>query len=310
MDTQILTDALRGLDTASFEWKFALYSKNKGRDGLELDWNLCGMQGIDEQTNKLREFLLKKPVAEKLVGPYSPFLSDKENIFAVSLEDEMLREQVSDILLSIQRGTYYSPEDFVTGVLPRPVGYAFYGENGEANEQILFMRRGNPFLTGSAAQLYTASGDEVAPCGQPVLRFASAVDFLVIGDACYILSNSVGKDLALEDRHFAIAAKRLESLVEADIISDMELLEKAAYTSKNARKFEDFDKAVLEHIVNMAVNAREDFLLTYGVTITADGKMDTRDPEQCELIIDLLCCRSCIDPLGRLAVGKDITPRE
>lgn len=308
MDTTKLIEALRDVDVDALDWKFALYSKSKGRDGLELEWNLCKMRGIASQANRLKEFLLKKPVAEKPVLPYSPFLSDKENICALDIADEMIRDQVSDITLSIQRGSYCPPEDFVSGVLPKTIGFAFYGES-ETGEQVLIMRRGNPFLTGSTAKLYTAAGDEVVACEQPVIKFAMAVDFLMIGGVCYLLSSSIEKDLALENRYFAIAAKRMEAVAEAGIASDYELLEKAVMTTKNARKFIDFDKDILEHVVRLPIAQREDFLITYGITIDHNGNMDTSDPEQCELIIDLLCCRSCIDPLGRLSVGSNIIPR-
>jgi len=63
-------------------------------------------------------------------------------------------------------------------------------------------------------------------------------------------------------------------------------------------------------VVDRHAVGREEFLATYGVTIDYDGRMDTSDTEQCELMIDLLCCRSCLDPLGRLAVGSNITVRE
>ena len=41
MDTQKLTEALRNLKPEALEWKFTLYGKSKGLDGLELEWNSC-----------------------------------------------------------------------------------------------------------------------------------------------------------------------------------------------------------------------------------------------------------------------------
>ncbi len=75
-------------------------------------------------------------------------------------------------------------------------------------------------------------------------------------------------------------------------------------------KFIGFDKKVLEYIVRLPIVEREEFLSTYGVTIDRNGNMDASDPDQCELVIDLLCCRSCLDPLGRLSTASNITPRE
>ena len=314
MNTTTLTEALRTLDIGALNWKFALYGTHKSRDGLELEWNRCAMRELENQIQAVREYLLKKPVAEKPVVPYSPFLSDKENIGALEKTDVSIREQLADILINIQHSQSYAPEDFLSGVLPKTVGYAFYGERkGEdekVSEQVLFMRRGNPFLTGAAARLLIGTGDELAPCDKPILKLATSADFIMIGDACYFLSSAIEKDFAMENRHFAIAEKRMALVAEADIISDYEQLEKTVMTAKNARKFLDFDKKILEHIARLPIVEREEFLSTYGVTIDHTGRMDTSDSEQCELIVDLLCCRSCLDPRGRLSVGSNITPRE
>lgn len=314
LDTTTLTEALRALNMEKFAWKFALYSTHKSRDGLELEWNLCNMRGVAGLADKLREFLLNKPVANKPVAPYSPFLSDKENICALAQTDELLREQITDIVLNIQKGQAHAPEDFVSGVLPKTAGYAFYGErkdeDGQISEQILFIRRGNPFLSGSNASLFTSAVNEIVSCEKPILKFVAAVDFLLIGGTCYFLSAAIEKDFELENRHFAIAQKRMGLIAERDIVSDYDRLEETVMKAKNARKFLEFDKNILEHIVRLPIVEREEFLSTYGVTIDNNGNMDTSDPEQCELIIDLLCCRSCLDPLGRLSVGSNITIRE
>ena len=314
MDTTTLTEALRALNPETLAWKFGLYGLNKSRDGLELCWNLCKFRGLASYAENLKNALLNKPVAEKPVAPYSPFLSDKENIGAVKQTDELIRERITDILLNIRNAQTYPPESFLAGELPKTVGFALYGEhlgeNGEPMEQVLFMRRTNPFLSGTSASLCISDGEEIVSCDKPVLKFTASADFLLIGGVCYFFSSSIEKDFDLENRHFAVAEKCMKRIADADIISDYDSLEKAAMTGKNARKFSDFDQQILEHITRLPIIEREEFLTTYGVTIDRDGRMDTSDAEQCELIIDLLCCRSCLDPLGRLSTGSNITPRE
>jgi hypothetical protein len=314
LDTQTLTDALRALNPENLTWKFALYTTLKNRDGLALEWNCCPMEELPAQAGKLTEFLLKKPVAEKHVAPYSPVLSDRENIAALSAGDELVQEQIGDIILNIRHAQTYAPEDYVSGLMPRSAGYAFYGERrneqDQAEEQVLFMRRGNPFLTGANAQLYTSAAGAIVACEKPVLKFTAAVDCLLIGGVCYFFSAAVQKDFSLEDRRLAIAAQRLALIAEAAIVSDYDRLERVVMSAKNARKFLDFDKQILEHIVRLSIVEREEFLSVYGLTIDRRGLVDTYDPEQGELFVDLLCCRSCLDPLGRLSVGSNITPRQ
>lgn len=325
MDTSTLADALRTLNPNEYTWKFALYSAQKSRDGLELEFNLCNMRDIPEQIDLIREYLLKKPVADKPVAPYSPFLSDKENIGALDKSDELIREQLTDAFMGIRNGQSYPPDDYVSGEMPKITGYAFYGElENEANaneagcmgEQqaklatspVLIMRRGNPFLAG--ARLYMGTDEDITLSSTPILKFTTAVDFLVIGGMCYFLSSSIEKDFAFENRHFAIAQKCLDKLAEAEIIGNYESFERAVMTSKNARKFLDFDTELLEYIVGLPIVARTEFLEKYNVDIDRNGRMDTYAPEQCEFIIDLLCGRSVLDPLGRLSIGNNITPRE
>lgn len=314
MNTGIITEALRQLNPESLTWKFALYSTSKSRDGIELEWHLCSMKGIPGQVDTIKEHLLKKPVAEKSVEQYSPFVSYKESISAMTRNDEVIRSQISDILLNIRNGQEQAPEDFITGAINKPAGYAFYGESRDADgnvaDRVLFMRRGNPFLTGQAAKLFIGSGNHIAPCNVPVLKFTAAADFLMVGDICYIFSSAVEKDFSLESRHFAIAQKRMELIADAAIVSDYERFEASVMKAKNARKFLDFDKNILEHITKLPIVEREDFLSTYGVTIDHEGRMDTFDVDQCELIIDLLCCRSFLDPLGRLSTGSNIIQRD
>jgi len=312
LNTEKLADALRALDPKEYSWKFALYSAQKTRDGLELEFNLCGMKDISEQIELMRDYLLKKPVADKPVAPFSPFLSDKENIGAMDKSDGMIREQLTDAIMSIKNGQEYMPADFVSGKMPKIVGYAFYGEltesNADSNAQVLFMRRGNPFLTG--ARFYSGSDGDITPYSTPILKFTTAVDFMTIGGVCYFLSSSIEKDFAFENRHFVIAQKCLDKLAEAEIIGNYDCFERAVMTSKNARKFLDFNDEVLEYIIKLPIVERSEFLDKYGVEVDRNGMMDTFDSDQCEYVIDLLCSRSSIDPLGRLSVGNRILPRE
>jgi len=314
LNTQMLVDALRNLNPDGMDWKFALYCSHKTGDGLELEWNLCKMQGISEWVDSLKNTLLTKSTVEKTVVEYSPLLPDKEYIGGLERKNKLINGQLVDIIRSIQSGAVYAPEDFMTGVAVKPVGYAFYGEikdeEGNLKEQVLFMRRSNPFMAGGKNRLCTSAGDEIVISEKPVLRFTPATDFLLIGDMCYFVTSAIERDFELEGRNFAIAEKRMELIAEASIVSDYDRFEEAVMKSTNAKKFLDFDKNILEHIARLSIMDRADFVVTYGVTLDNNGLMDTSDPEQCELIIDLLCSRSCISPLGRLSVGSNIKPRE
>ena len=305
MDTQKLTEDLRNFSPSKLEWKFALYTAGKTRDGIELEWNVCNMANIAPWIESIRATLLKKPVAEKPVAPYSPFLSDKECIAAIAATDELISEQIVSICSNIKSALICAPEFFVSGSIPKPTGYAFFAESG--GESAIFLRRSNPFLSG---EIRITTDNILASTDKPILKLTPAVDFVLLGGACYFFSSNIEKDFMLENRHFAVASRHIKTIAELGIISNIEALEKVVYKPKNARKFIDFDKKVLEHIVKLSIADREDFLSTYGVTIDLNGAMDTMDAEQCELIIDLLCCRSCLDPLGRLAVGSNITIRQ
>jgi len=313
MTTQTLTDTLRSLQPKEMTWRFALYSAQKSRDGLTLEWQHCKMAGTADWADTIRTALLEKTTVEKTVSAYSPFLSDKESIAAVERGSELVKEKIDAILSDIKSCPAHAPEDFVSGVLPKTTGFAFFGE-GEDMEgqplQILFMKRGNPFLSGARTRLCTSKGDEIVTAEKPILKFAPAVDFIYIGEVCYFNSSAIEKDFDIESRHLGIAARYMQKVAAAEIVSDYEQLEAAVMSAKHAKKFVDFDSKILEHITRMGIASREEFLLTYGITIDTNGSMDTADPEQCELIIDLLCCRSCLDPLGRLSTGSNITPRE
>jgi len=313
MDTETLIQALRNLIPEEFEWKFALYSAGKSRDGLELHWNFCNMNDISLWINTLTAQLLEKAIPEHTVTGYSPFLP-KENIGAILKTNDLIKEQISDIEASLQNALTYSPADFISGALPKISGYGFYGfktdDDGRIFEKVLFMRRSNPFLSGTRIRLCNTDSNTVFENSSPLLKFTAGTDFLMISDTCYFFSAPIERDFSLEERHIAICGKRMKELANSNIISDFDRLEKIAYANRHARKFIDFDKNILDHICRLPLTERIEFLDTYGIRVDQEGRMDTSEDEQCELIIDLLCCRSCLDPLGRLAVGSKITVRE
>ncbi len=180
MDTSTLTGALRELQASEYKWKFAIYSAKKSRDGLELEWLLCKMKGIRGWVETLTATLLEKTVAEKSVEAYSPLLSNKESIGALARTDELIRDKMAEILFNIQRGVNCAPEDFVSGAAPKPAGFAFYGERrdaeGSLTGQVLFMRRGNPFISGAKVRLCTSEGDEIVQSVKPLMKFTQTTD--------------------------------------------------------------------------------------------------------------------------------------
>lgn len=312
MDTQTLSKNLRELTPGDFDWKFALYSTHKGRDGLELDFTSCKMKDISSWVESLIANLLTKTLSDKTVTDYTPFLP-KETIGALAQSDERIRDQLRDLFMNIQNALEYAPEDYGAGVIPTSAGYAFYGckkdEDDKITEEVIFMRRSNPFMSGNKVRLCTTAGGEIIQSEKPLLKFTPVTDFLLVQGVCYFFSAGIEKDFALENRHAAICAKQMARIADAGIVSNYEQLERSAMSAKNTRKFLDFDQNILEHISNLGILERMDFLSTYGITTDNEGRMDTYDPEQCELVIDLLCCRSCVDALGRLSVGSKITPR-
>lgn len=311
MDLQTLTDALRNLSIGEYEWTFCLYTSKKSKDGNELEISRCDMQDIEGLMDATVISLLEKGLSDRTVAEYSPFLA-KEAIGALVKTDEMLAEPIADILSSAKSAYTYAAEDYVTGAAPTPTGTLFLGckkdENGEITDQLLFMKRSNPFIKAAKSRLCLSEEGKIVASSKPMLKITLGTDLLLVGNFCYILSPSVEKDLGMESRPAAIAGKRLSVIAESKIVSNYEELEKAAY--KNARKFLDFDREVLDYIVCLPLLERADFLSEYGLTTDNQGLVDTNDAEQCSLLIDLLCDRSCHDALGRLSVGSNIMPRQ
>lgn len=312
MDTQTLIENLRGITSNDYEWKFAFYTAKKNRDGIALDISSCVMQDIVGLADTTILALLEKVLPEKTVAEYTPFLS-KETIGALEQSSELVREPLQDIVSGIQNAYTYSAEDYITGLAPTPTGYLLYGlqksETGETQNQILLIKRSNPFIKGNKTRLCISSNGEIAICEKPMLKFTLSADLLLVGGVCYILSAGIEKDLGLENRQVAITSKRLGVIAENSIVNNYEELEKSSYLTKNSRKYLDFDREVLDYIAKLPILERADFLSEYGLVTDEQGLIDTNDSEQCELFIDLLCGRSCHDALGRLSVGSNIMPR-
>ena len=310
MDKEELIKKIRELVVEKFQWKFILYSAKKSKGDTELLFSSCKMQNIHFAVNAILLALLEKPLAEKSVTEYTPFLP-KESIGALDAADDTIQEQLNYVLTEVQHVIDYAPEDYLSGVVPAPNGYGFYGcltdEEGKITDQILLLNRKNPFVIGKRSLLCSTQADEITAFDKPVLNISYDIGFLYFDKICYFINPNIERDFGLENRNILICERKMKLIAETPIVNNYEQLE--AVAMKNARKFIDFDKELLERILKMPVVDREEFLSTYGILIDKEGLMDTNDKEQCELVIDLLCGRSCLDVFGRLAVGNNITPR-
>lgn len=314
MEHQILTEQLRELMAEEYTWNFSLYKSKKNKDGYCLEFFGCQMNHIASFVDDLRETLLTKTIVERSVMPYTPFLPVKEVIGAVETSDPMIKEALSDVMLAILDAYDHVPDEFSSGELPSMTGYAFYGrrenEQDQTVDQVLLIRRTNPVLTSpSKIRLCVGGEKELSESAAAIFKFPKTVDLLVIGGVCYFLTEACQKDLGMESRYLAICAKNMAAIAESEIVTDYDQFESVAMSNKHARKFVDFDQDILDHIVGLPELERAEFLDRHGITLDEQGRMETYDPEQCELIVDLLCCRSCHDALGRLAVGSNIIPR-
>jgi len=311
MDTQTLLTGLRGLDPSQYEWSLYFYSATKSSDGVELDFGKCDMQDISGWIDTVKVHLLEKSLAERTVVEYSPFLPN-EMIGALEGSHELMMEPINELLYGIGHALPASALDYLTGVRKSPVGYVFFGvtkdEEGNITDKVVIIRRSNPILRGKHRLCLDQDG-QIITCDQPVLKLTPGADFLYLQGSCYFVTTSIEKDFGLEDRNTAICARRLSVIAEKSLVNNFEQLELVAMTRKHTRKFLDFEPEILEYIGRLEIADREEFLSEYGINIDNEGLIATDDPEQCELIIDLLCCRSCHDALGRLSVGSNIVPR-
>lgn len=67
----------------------------------------------------------------------------------------------------------FAPETFTWQYVS---GFSFDGErdtgDGQAPDQVLLMRSGNPFQSGESAQLYISDSGQIIACGKPILKFS------------------------------------------------------------------------------------------------------------------------------------------
>ena len=74
---------------------------------------------------------------------------------------------------------------------------------------------------------------------------------------CYFINSNIEKDFGLENRNILICEKKMKLIAETPIVNNYDQLE--AVAMKNARKFVDFDKALLDRILKMPILERRIF---------------------------------------------------
>jgi len=308
MTNQILTEAIRNLEPRSLEWEFLLYNSAKTKDGASFMFGKCDMANIGTWVETVLDHILESNLRKQTVAEYSSFLP-REEIGAIPADAPLMSEPLTEALGAVKSALPYNPEDFLTGMFPKVSGHAFHALDADGRD-ILLMRRSNPFLGGKKVLLCDCGEDDgiVKETVSPLLKFTAGADFLLLDGVCYFISAAAQKDFALEDRAAALCARATALIGECDLVGDFVRFEELA--KKQARKFEDFSEELVMSVSRMGIQARDEFVSTYGVSVGADGRIETNSDEQCLLLIDFLCSRSCLDIYGRLAVGNKITPRE
>ncbi|MCL2024024.1 MAG: hypothetical protein FWG82_06615 [Oscillospiraceae bacterium] len=308
MTNQLLTESIRTLEPRKLNWELLIYNSAKGRDGVSFMFGKCEMENIGTWVTTVLEAILDTNLQKQTVAKYSSFLP-REEIGAVAAESPLMNEPLSEALNGAKSALPYNPEDFLSGMFPKISGYAFHATD-ENGKDILLMRRANPFVFGNRMLGCICGEDDgvIKESRTPILKFSAKADFLLLDNVCYFFSGAAQRDFALEDRAAALCAQALSLIGECDMVSDFARLEEAA--KKQSRKFEDFSEELMENIGRMSLQARDEYVSTYGVSVGADGRILTNTAEEAGLLIDFLCSRSCLDIYGRLAVGSKIVPRE
>lgn len=132
-----------------------------------------------------------------------------------------------------------------------------------------------------------------------VLSLRHSIDVVILDDVVYMLTLAGEKLFDMERSYRAICTKKIDEIIQTDILSDAEPFKYIAGNGHNPRRFLSFNENRLNRLQDQ--NERERMAKKFNIPII-DGKFNTTQQGAVEKIVKLLCNKGMIDPFEDVPV--------
>lgn len=134
---------------------------------------------------------------------------------------------------------------------------------------------------------------------EKVLSLKPFIDVVIIDDEVYFLTMSGENLFNMERAYKKICSNKISEVINADIINDEEVFTSIASSGHNPRRFVSFNQSRMNALKNK--KEREMQAARFKIPLKK-GKFDTRNPEDAERLVKLLCNKGMVDPFEDLPV--------
>lgn len=303
MTTEDIKNVLKNLNSCQ-EWSLMLLRFRKRNSEY-----VCNTHNIVVTTkNALIDFVsdLSKTYTDnhgkidsyQTVQPYDGS-AEGTLIYQIAVTDALVSESYNKILLAINNPDVGgNPLEFNANTYVLRGNVVIDGDNKEITLFTII----NPFRTLKHAWSWTGEAFKSVP--GKLLALRSHVDVLLYDGCLYFFNMNGEKLFDMERAYKQICDKKIDEVLDAQLVNDEDCFRQYASSGFNPRKFVSFNKNRVDKL--KSDKAFHDLVVKkFGVTCDSNGAFDSTDKKNVNRLVKFICGKGMIDPTDEKPVEVD-----
>lgn len=220
-------------------------------------------------------------------------------IYQLSVSDNLIQDACCKLYTAMNHPDHGgNPLEFKANA------YALKGNvaDGGQNNEITLITIINPFKALKHTLQWT--GDAFKSTPTKILALRSHIDVIVYQGFVYMLNMNGEKLFDMERAYKQLCGIKIEEVLSANLVTDVEAFRQHASAGFNPRKFLAFNKDRLEKLKSDS-NFHRLAEQKFGLKCTGSGMFDSTDRENVNRIVKFLCGKGMIDPVNEQPVEVD-----
>lgn len=221
-------------------------------------------------------------------------------IYQIAVTDALVSEAYNKILLAINNPDVGgNPLEFNANTYVLRGNVVIDGDNKEITLFTII----NPFRTLKHAWSWTGEAFKSVPGKLLALR-SHHVDVLLYDGCLYFFNMNGEKLFDMERAYKQICDKKIDEVLDAQLVNDEDCFRQYASSGFNPRKFVSYNKNRVDKL--KSDKAFHDLVVKkFGVTCDSNGAFDSTDKKNVNRLVKFICGKGMIDPTDEKPVEVD-----
>ncbi len=174
-------------------------------------------------------------------------------------------------------------------------GYVILGKTADENEDFRLISIHNPISTYECKHRFMESDGAFKELKGDVLQIRTYVDAIIYKGYFYMMSLNPEKLFDLERSYRTVCSSCIDEIKKMDLLTDTDMFSHTAMEGHNPHKFISFNRHNLE-LLSKDADIRKRIANVFEIPVTKEGKIDTKDPQNSDKLIRILCNKGMLEP--------------